>query len=124
MRVLKRRRAQTPAIPVKSELVDDEEGAGDAEQVAAEDIDDDMVPPALLEVVEHVPEGVLDELEGDRGEHDQLEVPADQRLEEPAQEVREGEQVEAGVVETGVGVGQLGLHQPAVLRVGHLFVVN
>jgi hypothetical protein len=83
-----------------------------------------MVPPALLEVVQHVPEGVLDHLEGDRGEEDKLQIPADERLEEPPKEVREGEEVEAGVVESLVGIGQLVVDDSAVLSVGDLLVVD
>jgi len=61
-----------------------------------------MVPPALLEIIENVPQTVFYHFEGDGGEEDEFEVTADQSFEEPAQEVGECEKIEAGVVESAV----------------------
>ena len=63
MRVGERSRAQAPTVAVEPKSVDDPEPTNDAQQIAAKNIDYDMVPPALLEIVEHVAQTVLDEFE-------------------------------------------------------------
>jgi hypothetical protein len=60
------------ALPwrIESESVCDQKGADSSEQVAAEDIDDYVIPPALLEVIQHIAQGVLDQFESHWGEEE------------------------------------------------------
>lgn len=67
-RVLHRCRSQAPFVPFKAELIDKVKPKHNAKQVAPENIDDDVVPPTLFEVVEGISQGIFDEFECDRGE--------------------------------------------------------
>lgn len=78
------RGSQAPPIPVKSESIDDPEAADDSEQVASKNVDNDMIPPAFFEVIEHIPQTVLYQLEGHRRKENELEVTTYQSFEEPA----------------------------------------
>jgi hypothetical protein len=55
-----------------------------------------VIPPALLKVIEDVPQRELDGFKGDGGEEQQFEVAEDDGLGEPAKEVPEGEDIETG----------------------------
>ena len=59
-----------------------------------------MVPPALFEVVENISQRIFDHLKGDGGEHEQLNIPADESFEEPSQKVSNSKEVKEGMVET------------------------
>lgn len=72
MRVLQWCRAKTPSVSIQPEFIDDHEGTGNTQQITAKDIDNDVVPPAFLEIVEHIPQGVLNQLEGNRGKEDEF----------------------------------------------------
>jgi hypothetical protein len=65
---LHRCRSQAPFVPFKAELIDKVKPKHNAKQVAPENIDDDVVPPTLFEVVEGISQGIFDEFECDRGE--------------------------------------------------------
>lgn len=98
MRVLKRSRAKTPTISIKTELINDNEPTDDAKQVAAKDVNDNVIPPALLEVIQHISQRKFNHLKRYRCEHDQLQVTTDQGLEKPAQKMSQGEEIETSVV--------------------------
>jgi hypothetical protein len=72
MRVLQGRIPQTPTITIQTQFVNHEEGTDNPEQIASEEVDQHVVPPALLEIIKHIPEGVLDDFEGGRSEEDEL----------------------------------------------------
>lgn len=46
---------EAPPIAIEAKLINDDKGAGDSQHVAAEDVNDHVVPPAFLEIVENVP---------------------------------------------------------------------
>lgn len=54
VRILKWGCSEAPAIAIESEVVDDPESADDSQEVASEDVDDHMIPPAFFEVVEYI----------------------------------------------------------------------
>lgn len=79
-----------------------------AQHVAAEDVRDHLVPPALLEVGENVLHGHLQVLEPHREEPQDAPVAEDERFPDPAQEVRHDEDVAEDVPQVLEVVGALG----------------
>ena len=77
-----------------------------ANQVAPEHVEDELVPPALLEVWEPDFQSGLHQLEGKAHEPGESGVPEDPDLEGPSDEVCNHKNVDVGsdVVEVGVGV--------------------
>ena len=72
MRVLQRRISQTPTITIHPKLINHEEGTDNPKQIAPKEVDQHMIPPTLLEIVEDVPEGIFNDLKGGRSEEDEL----------------------------------------------------
>ena len=78
-------------------LPDDEHSGEDSHSVAEEDVQDNVVPPALVEVGEEVAEDHLSKLPHDGDAPEKSVVPDDQGLHAPAPVVAEGEPVKVGV---------------------------
>lgn len=72
MRVLQGRIPQTPSITIQTQLVNHEEGTDNPKQITSKEVDQHVVPPALLEIIKHISQRVLDDFEGGRGEEDEL----------------------------------------------------
>ena len=54
-----------------------------------------MVPPALLKIVEHIPQWIFNGLEADRGKHKQLKITDYDSLGKPTQKMTKSEDVKA-----------------------------
>ena len=52
-----------------------------------------MIPPALFEVIKHIPQWVFNVLEADGCEHEQFEITDDDSLREPAQKMAKGKDI-------------------------------
>ena len=79
-----------------------------SKHVAAEDVRDHLVPPALLEVGENVLHGHLQVFEPHREEPQDAPVAEDERLPDPAEEVRQDEDIAEDVAQVLEVVGVLG----------------
>ena len=75
----------------------------DADEVAAEQVEEQVVPPALVEVGQPVPERDLADLESDRARPRHVPVAHDQELAPPAEEVCDEVHIEDGIAEVGAG---------------------
>lgn len=70
--ILHRGRSKTPPISFHIEFVDTIKPKDDSKKITAKDIDNYMIPPTLFEVIENVPERILDHLKRNGSEHNKL----------------------------------------------------
>lgn len=82
-----------------------------------------MVPPTLLEIVEHVSKTVFDQFESNRFEDDDLGVTHDESFDEPASGVREGEEIKKCKSDVSEGIILFLSIYSAVGSVGDFLVV-
>lgn len=94
---------ERPLQPLQIVLLNDPPPQRDSQQVHAENIEHHVVPPALIEVGQQVPEHHLKQLEDHALEEHKFEVAADEGLDEPADNVGEYEDVE-GVLDVFEGL--------------------
>ncbi len=66
-----------------------------------------MIPPTLFEVIQHIPQWEFNDFKGDRCKENQFEIPTDDGLEEPPEEVGQCKHIEESVVDVLVGIGML-----------------
>lgn len=76
MWMLKGRRTKTPSVSIQAQFVNNHEGTGNSKKVASKNVDDDMIPPAFLKIIEHIPQRIFNNFERNRGYHDELEITA------------------------------------------------
>ena len=76
-----------------------------------------MIPPALLEVIEYIPQTVFNELERKRSKEDELEVTTDQSFKKPSQKVGQSEKIKTRMIESIV-------IYLTVLSVAYLFIIH
>ena len=116
MRMLQWCSPQTPSIPLKLKLINDINSQDNSHQIAPQNINSNMIPPAFLEIIQSVPQRIFYHLERHRHEHQQFDIPAYQRFSKPTQKMRNCEPIHS-IVECLFGYA-------ATLTIGDLFVIH
>ena len=88
-----------PVVLASGEDAVDPHADAHSREIAAEDVHDHLVPPALLEVGEDVLRRDLQTLEPDRNDPQNAPVAEDERFPDPAEEVGEDEDVSEDVLD-------------------------
>lgn len=120
---LQRRIPQTPPIPLQLEPIDQIESQNNTQQIAPKGIHDDMIPPALLEIIQHIPEGKLDDLESDRSHENELQIPGNQSFHQPPCCMGKCKNIEESVLKVGQWITLVLGIQAAIAPVGYFLVV-
>ena len=122
--MLKRRRTETPSISIQAQFINNHEGTGNSKKVASKNIDNDMVPPTFLKIIEHISQGIFNNFERNRCYHDELEITAYQSLEKPAAKVSQSKDIKTGIIKSTVRIRRIVVDHATVLSIGNFLIVH
>lgn len=111
-----------PIVRSHLEPLHDGPTTNDASTIGDDEIQDDMVPPALIEVLQNVSEGELHELENDTADQRETHIAEDEHFDEPSYKVCEEELILDGISDVTEGRDRVlwgvnaAIHSIAALR--------